>query len=125
MNENKIELQNLIVRAIERFCGQEGIPMERRIQAFRPMEFIMQMSEYDRDACLDIRKEVTRLVGEWIHKEYESDPELAREWKHSTFGNLPELELGAFIEQTYKEYSVEMERVREMYEKRGGEKKIK
>lgn len=119
MNENKIELQNLIVRAIERFCGQEGIPMERRIQAFRPMEFIMHMPEYDRDVCLDIRKEVTRLVGEWIHKEYESDPELAREWKRTTFGSLPELELSEFIEQTYKAYSEEMGRVRGMYEERG------
>ncbi len=123
MNENKVELQDLIIRAIERFCGQEKIPLDRRIQAFRPMEFIMQMSDYDRDACLDIRKEVTRLVGEWIRQEFESTPELAKEWKRSTFGNLPELELSEFIEQTYKAYSEEMNRVRGVYEVKGIRKK--
>lgn len=83
----------------------------------------MQMSDYDRDACLDIRKEVTRLVGEWIRQEFESTPELAKEWKRSTFGNLPELELSEFIEQTYKAYSEEMNRVRGVYEVKGIRKK--
>lgn len=119
MNERKRELFALIIQTAEYVCGREHIPFDRRIQAFQPIEFVMQLDAYDRDACLDIRREVTRVVGDRIKREFEYSKEAALAWKQETFGPMPETELGEVIEQAYAEYGREMRHIREMYERRG------
>lgn len=119
MNENKYELMQLIQQVAEHFCNKERISAERRVLAFQPREFIMQLDSYERDACLEIRNEVTRLVDVAIKENFEYSDEEAKRWRRETFGPMAEMELSECIEQAYREYSNEYRHIQEIYRSKG------
>lgn len=113
MNYKKEILRDLILVTVKGFCRRERISLDDCIAAFQPMEYILELSEDKKRFCLDIRTEVTRLVGERIDQVYDSDPESIGKWKKEMFGNMPEMELGEFIEKVYAEFSLDKKNLRE------------
>ncbi len=114
MNERKKELRILIIDVVNRFLNSERISLLDRVHILRPMESMLLHHGVDRDRYLEIRKELTRLVSERIHREFEYSDDVKRSWKKEVFGPMPEMELGIFLEETYDTMSKEYQNMYEL-----------